>query len=98
KRHRESFFVFQEKTPGVVFRKSKKDSRYHLQVIKIAGIVIDEALIRERFVRSPGPGGQNVNKVATSVELRFDAGASGLPEEVKSRLQKLAGHRLTAEG
>jgi len=67
-------------------------------VIRIAGIVIDETLIRERFMRSPGPGGQNVNKVATSVELRLDVGASALPDEVKSRLKKLAGHRLTAEG
>jgi ribosome-associated protein len=73
-------------------------SFYHLPVIRIAGIVIDEALIRERFIRSPGPGGQNVNKVATSVELRFDVGASGLPDDVKSRLHKLAGHRLTADG
>jgi ribosome-associated protein len=67
-------------------------------VIRIAGIVIDESLIHERFIRSPGPGGQNVNKVATSVELRFDVGASGLPDEVKTRLQKLAGHRLTTDG
>jgi ribosome-associated protein len=67
-------------------------------VIRIAGIVIDEALIRERFIRSPGPGGQNVNKVATSVELRFDVGASGLPDEAKTRLERLAGHRLTGDG
>jgi ribosome-associated protein len=67
-------------------------------VIRIAGIVIDDSLVRERFMRSPGPGGQNVNKVATSVELRFDVAASGLPNEVKTRIKKLAGHRLTSDG
>ena len=59
---------------------------------------IDEREIDERFVRASGPGGQNVNKVSTAVELRFDIGASSLPGEVKVRLRALAGNRVTAEG
>src|SRR5438270_6470151 len=61
-------------------------------------ITIREQELDERFVRASGPGGQNVNKVATAVELRFDVGASSLDEDVKARLAALAGKRMTAEG
>jgi ribosome-associated protein len=61
-------------------------------------IVLDEREIDERFVRASGPGGQNVNKVATAVQLRFDVAASSLPADVKDRLVALAGKRMTADG
>jgi len=59
---------------------------------------IPEEQLDERFVRASGPGGQNVNKVATAVELRFNVPASALPEEVKARLAALAGRRMSADG
>jgi len=62
-------------------------------------ITIDESEIQEYFVRASGPGGQNVNKVATTVQLRFDvANSSSLPEEVRTRLISLAGNRITEDG
>jgi ribosome-associated protein len=60
---------------------------------------IDENEIQLDFIRSSGPGGQNVNKVATAVQMRFDVRNSpSLPEEVKARLESLAGSRMTTEG
>src|SRR5680860_108498 len=63
------------------------------------GIVIDDRELEYRFIRASGPGGQNVNKVATAVQLRFDAARSpSLSEEVRARLIKLAGRRATSDG
>lgn len=61
-------------------------------------IFIDENDLEESFVHAAGPGGQNVNKVATSVQLRFDVSSSGLPLALRKRLEKLAGRRLTKDG
>ena len=59
------------------------------------GIFIDERDLHERFIRASGPGGQNVNKVATAVELRFSIETSSLPDDVKERLHALAGNRIS---
>jgi ribosome-associated protein len=63
------------------------------------GITIDDSELEERFVRSSGPGGQNVNKVSTTVQLRFNVRAStSLPDDVRRRLIALAGNRMTTDG
>jgi ribosome-associated protein len=62
-------------------------------------IVLAERELEETFVRASGPGGQNVNKLSTAVQLRFDVRRSpSLPDDVRARLERLAGSRLTGEG
>ncbi|HEX4042825.1 MAG TPA: alternative ribosome rescue aminoacyl-tRNA hydrolase ArfB [Xanthobacteraceae bacterium] len=69
-------------------------------MIRVTGhIEIDEREIEEQFVRASGPGGQNVNKLSTAVQLRFDVRRSpSLPHDVRTRLERLAGSRLTRDG
>lgn len=69
-------------------------------MIRVTGtITIDEEEIHQQFIRASGPGGQNVNKVATAVQLRFNVAHSpSLPEDVRERLIRLAGNRITREG
>jgi ribosome-associated protein len=64
-----------------------------------AGLAIDEGALQIRFVHASGPGGQNVNKVSTAVELRFDTrGWEAMPEGMRPRLMALAGQRMTQDG
>lgn len=78
----------------------RSSMRYYGDMIRVTEkILLDESEIRERFIRSSGPGGQNVNKLATAVQLRFDVRKSrALPDEVSERLVRLAGRRMTGEG
>jgi len=63
------------------------------------GLVLDEREIDESFIRASGPGGQNVNKVASAVQLRFEIRHSpSLPEAVRARLERLGGHRVSQDG
>jgi ribosome-associated protein len=71
----------------------------HSRIRVAPGVFLDEDELQEVFIRASGPGGQNVNKVATAVQLRFDARrAGGLPDDVRDRLIRLAGQRATKEG
>lgn len=68
-------------------------------MIAVSGaVVLHERELEERFIRASGPGGQNVNKVSTAVQLRVDVGATSLPGPVKARLIRLAGGRVTTDG
>ena len=74
-------------------------SNLHMPLNVAPGIVIPDGDLAESFVRSSGPGGQNVNKIASAVQLRFNlAATTALEERVKQRLRTLAGRRLTDEG
>lgn len=71
-----------------------------MAVIRVTDrISIDESEVEERFIRASGPGGQNVNKLSTAVQLRFDVRrSSSLPADIRARLERLAGRRLTRDG
>lgn len=79
-------------TPPLIWRKKSN------QMIRVnADLTLDENELRFEFIQAGGPGGQNVNKVATAVQLRFAVRSPSLPAEVQERLRALAGKRLTAE-
>ena len=79
------------------YANSLKDTDSMIQITPT--IAIDEKEIQQDFIRASGPGGQNVNKVSTAVQLRFDVGNStSLPDDVRERLVRLAGRRITEAG
>ncbi len=68
-------------------------------MIRIAPhVLLDETTLIERAVRASGPGGQHVNKTSSAIELRFDVRSADFPDDIKARLETLAGSRLTGEG
>ena len=69
-----------------------------MATIEIGGVAIPESALTWNFVRASGPGGQNVNKVATAAECRLDLDSAGLDQDVRQRLERLAGSRLTGTG
>jgi ribosome-associated protein len=68
------------------------------KIVVLPELAIDESTLSERFIHASGPGGQNVNKVASAVQLRFDAKRAALPFDIHARLEALAGSRLTKDG
>ncbi len=93
------FDLIQHSTPQGSGGRANGKQRANPKMHVTDNIVIEEWELTEQFIRASGPGGQNVNKMSTAVELRFEAARSpNLPEAVKRRLQRLAGRRWTNAG